>query len=121
MKKIRLMTVSRCALERCGVSGETIPEEETAFDEDGIGATRCCIEAYVFKSAGDEKDRFGGVDSDGLGGGGSKKDFADHVLTRWRVDEDAESAWISADAEPEPVGVDGGVFGDANTSSWRDK
>lgn len=77
------------------------------------------------KSAGDENDRLGGEEGRGPGCCGSRRGFVDQVCTRWREDSEAslrEALDLSPtkDARSE-VGVEGGVFAEANTSNWRER
>jgi hypothetical protein len=84
---------------------------------DPDGAAKRCNEA----NAGVENERFGPV-AVKLGDGGKRMDFVDQVFTRCRGASELMCVRRSVMKDECSVeGVEGGVFGEANTSNWRER
>jgi len=118
IKNIRRITASRFA-------AGLVSKDEDNVDDAGDTKGRC-REARVKKSAGDENERLGGKEVCELDDGGKRKDLVDQVLTRCRGVSDTclyerdvrRSSMKDGWSE---VGVDGGVFAEANTSNWCER
>jgi len=100
-----------CGLERGCVSG-------TEGEDDPDGTAKRCNEANV----GVESERFGPDPVKLEDGGGNRMDFVDQVFTRCRDASEVVCIRRSLMKDGCSVeGVEGGVFGDANTSNWRER
>lgn len=72
----------------------------------------------AMKPAGDEYERIG----EGREVGAKRKDLVDQVFTRCKGVSDPEALrLLPMNVACSEVGVDGGVFADANTSNWRER